>query len=604
MEEKRVKDYLVYEADVLVVGSEGAGARAAIGASDQKVKVIIATKGRIGRTGATVTAGADYTLDGKSAKEYCGLSGDDRDSPEKYFHDIVTEGLFLNNQEIVEAHVEGAPIVLKELMDWGMKIFFFQSAHHQEMARGAMTSGPSIMKALRNQVKKSDIKILEDIMVLDLLMDGNRVAGAVGLNMNTGELIVIKARAVILATGGWQRAWSFSSAPHELTGDGQGMAYRAGAEMIDMEMVQFAPGIVIAPPRFKGHIVPYLLNMFLDAGNLLNNKGERFMEKYDPERMEHTSKEIWSLAITTEVVEGRGTPNGGVWWSFKHVEKSRIKELAEKQYSQMFFEAGSKEIVQMALDEEDFEVGAASHYMIGGIRVNANTETSIPGLYAAGECKGNLWGATRVASAITEVIVEGRYAGMAAAKYAKGTADSKIDWDQVDSIQEKTYRPLEKKQGRSPIEVRKRIQKIADENVHVIREGKKLENAIKELEKMKDEISNEVAVQGSKTKRYNPEWIEALQLENLRQCLELTAVSALHRTESRGAQYRIGYEQCDNDNWLNNTMINQEANKRKVSSEDLVITKLQPPKGVLTYKEALGIGLASIKAKKSTKEEK
>jgi succinate dehydrogenase / fumarate reductase flavoprotein subunit len=236
--------------------------------------------------------------------------------------------------------------------------------------------------------------------------------------------------------------------------------------------------------------------------------------------------------------------------------------------------------------------------MIGGIRVNGNIETNIPGLYAAGECNGNLWGAARVASAISEVILEGRRAALSALEYARGSPDSRIDWDQVESIKQNTLRPLKRKRGRSPIGFRKDIQKIADETVNMAREEEKLNSAVKELEEMRDEMREDVAVQGSKTRRYNLEWIEALQLENLRQCLELTAASALHRKESRGAHYRVDYQQCDNDNWLSNTVIRQEAGTRKVSSEPVVITKLQPPGGVMTYREALGMELASIKGKK------
>lgn len=588
----------IHETDVLIIGSEGAGARAAIGASDQGLSVIIATKGRIGMTGATMTAGADFTVDGKSAKEYCGLPGDDRDSPERFFEEIVREGFCLSNQELVEAYVEGAPIILKELIDWGMKIYAFESAHFQEMARGAITTGPNIVKTLRKQVKSRNIKLLEDVMILDLLKEGDRVVGGVGLNMNTGELIVIKARAIILATGGWQRVWSLTSAPHELSGDGQAMAYRAGAETIDMEMIQTTPGNIIAPPRFRGYSSIYRLNTKIDSGKMLNSEGERFMEKYDPARLEHTSKEVLSLGIISEVLAGRGTPNGGVWWSFKDADKARLKEIIKNTgKGSFFFEAGLDDLWQKLLNEGIFEVGVAAHFMIGGIRVNRNGETNIKGLYAAGECSSNLWGATRVASACSQVCIQGMFAAKAAAEYAKQDSDSKIDLDQVELISKKIHGPLERTKGRGPVEIRKEIQRIADEKVNIVREGGRLTEALQEIEKMKEEVESEVCVQGSKTKRFNREWIEALQLENLRQCLELTAASALYRIESRGAHYRTDYQLCDNDRWLRNTVIRLEDGQRKVTSAPLVITRLQPPGGKITYFESVGVGLASIKAK-------
>jgi succinate dehydrogenase/fumarate reductase flavoprotein subunit len=521
-------------------------------------------------------------------------------SSRKLSRRAVTEGLYLNDQELVEAYVEGAPIILKELMDWGMKIFYYESAHFQEMARGAVTSGPWIMRALRKEVKKRKIQTLEDVMILELLKDGDRVVGAVGLNMNTGELLVIKARAVILATGGWQRAWSLTSAVYELTGDGQAMAYRAGAEMIDMEMIQTTPGNIIAPPRFRGYSSLYRLSFHIDAGRMINSKGERFMERYDPERLEHSSKEILSLGILSEVEAGRGSPNGGVWWSFKDVNKDLIRETVEKHHGKgaFFFEVGLSDLWERLLSEGEFEVGVAAHFMIGGIRVKRNAETSVRGLYAAGECSSNLWGATRVASACSQVCIQGMYAAKAAAESVKGNMDSRINWDHVESIQERTYKSLERKRGRSPIEVRKRIQRIADEKVNILRKGEKLGIALEELEKMRDEIEDDVAVQGIRTRRFNQEWIEALQLENLRQCLELTAASALHRKESRGAHYRADYQICDNDTWLKNIIIRREDGKRKIGAEPVAVTKLQPPGGTMTYQETLGLGLASIKAKK------
>jgi succinate dehydrogenase/fumarate reductase flavoprotein subunit len=597
MKMQKEKGYLACETDILVVGSEGAGARAAIEAFDKGTRVIIATKGKIGKTGATCIAGADFTVDGKSAKEYCGLTGDERDSPERYFKDIVVEGSYLNNQELVEVHVQEAPIILKEMMDWGLKIYMYESTHFQEMARGAMTHGPLIVRALRKQIMKRKITIIQDIMILDLMLDGTSISGAVGLDMNTGEIIVIHAKAVILATGGFQRAWSFTAAPYELTGDGQAIAFRAGAEMIDMEMVQFVPGIMLWPPRFKSRIFLYNLNVELGQGSLLNSKGERFMGKYDPLRMENSSKELLSIGISKEVAEGRGSPHGGVWWSFKGVNKDRISEAVKTEWLSKWFEKDSKEIVHRILNGEDFEVGAGSHYMIGGIHVNRLGETNIRGLYAAGECKGNLWGATRVASAITEVIIDGKVAGSTAGDYVQACGAHRIDWDHVGSVREKTYNFLEGKGKLSPIRIRKRIQKIADEQVQIIRNGEKLKQGLKELKEMKDVIAKDVGVQGSKTRRYNPEWIEAIQLENLRSCLEMAAASALHRTESRGAQYRTDFEQCDNNNWLKNTIIHQAGDKTNIVSTPIVVTRIQPPAGIMSYQEACGIGLSSIKGR-------
>lgn len=586
----------VMETDVLVVGSEGAGARAAIEAVRFGARALIATKGRIARTGATITAGADFTVDGKSAKEICGLTGDERDSPEKFFEDLVTEGLFLGNQEIVQAYVEGAPIILKDMMEWGMKIFYYQSSHFQEVARGAFSNGPEIVKALRRGASLHDVPLVEDVMVTDLLTRGGRCVGAAAIDMNTGEFLLFKAKAVILATGGWQRAYSFSSAPYELTGDGQAMAYRAGAELLDMEMVQFVPGIILHPPMFKSYITVYLLYNLLSEGGLVNSLGERFMKRYDPEHMEHSTKEIISIGLMREVMEGRGSPQGGVWWSFKDADKNRIVEISDRMHGMgKWFETGSEKLIQLILDGNDIGCGVAAHFMIGGIKVDRHGRTNIPGLFAAGECSGGMWGATRVASAISQAIIQGMYAGRAAANYRGEAEEPMIDPEQAALFKERVYRALLAKDGAKPIEERKRLQSIADQGMGVIRNGKDMKMALEAAERMAGDAIPELCVRGTKSKRWNLEWIEAIQLENMRQCLELSAASGLNRTESRGAHYRTDYEMCDNEDWLKNTIQQLDGGKRTLKTQQAAMTRLRPRGGVMTYQEAAGIGTASLK---------
>ena len=347
--------------DVLIVGSEGAGARAAIEAGKYDLRSLIVTKGRMGKCGATQTAcAADMTVDGKSAKEI-GLPGDDRDSPEQFFKDIVTEGLFLNNQKIVEAYVEGSPIVTKELLDWGMKVYAYEEAHSQIYMRGIETSSKEILGALRRGFRETTTDVLEDAMVVDLLTNEGRISGALALDLRYGELVLIKTKAVVLATGGWQSAWLLNSATPDLTGDGAAMAFRAGADLIDMEMVQAMPMCLIWPPLYRGSYLSYVHILSTNIGRVINNKGDRFMEHYDPRMLEQSTKEIVSIATEVEVQAGRGSPHGGVYWTLEGVtpeefeagnEAMRMWEPSSYQFAKIM-----PRLAQEALDGQVFEIG-------------------------------------------------------------------------------------------------------------------------------------------------------------------------------------------------------------------------------------------------------
>ena len=322
-----------FSTEVLVIGGGGAGVLAAVGAARSGASTILVCKGRAGRSGATPTAGADFMADAASVIDILGFpEGDHRDSPDEFMLDVVKEGKYLNNQRVVEVYVRDAPYRIKEMIDWGMTVTNIENAHGSRFPRGVMSTGPDIGRALRQAVRRHSIPVHDDVMVIDLLVRDGRVVGAVALDQHSGSLIVYHAGAVVLGTGGWQMAYPWTSGTDDLTGDGQAMAYRAGAELADMEMMQFLPGIVINPPAWRRSIYIYALPM----GLLYNRFGELFLRRWNPEMVDHPmahwSKEVAALAIKTEVLEGRGSPAGGVYFSLKHLPANLIDDAAARQH--------------------------------------------------------------------------------------------------------------------------------------------------------------------------------------------------------------------------------------------------------------------------------
>jgi len=585
----------VISTDVLIIGG-ACGARAAIEADRKGVDVTVVVKGNVGRSGATPMAGADLTIDGESACRL-GYPGNPDDKPENFAKDIVTEGLYLNNQKLVKAYTENAGKVVEEIIRWGMKVKAFERAHGEENPRGIITTGVQIANALRKKLRNSTrVKVIPYTMVIDLLTKDNRVIGAVGVELTTGEVIVFESKAVILATGGWHQLYPFTSGSDDLTGDGQAMAYRAGAELIDMEMSQFCPNIILAPPRWRGALFLYWPIGGEVTGYLLNNRGERFMRRWDLKRMENNTKEIVSIASAYEVREGRGSPSGGVFYSLKHLPKDIFNQMRDKFPSWKWENIDYSPLMKKLEDGFAVEVGPAAHFFIGGIRVNNKQETSLTGLYAAGECAGGLWGANRIAAATTQILVQGKIAGEYAAEFAKNSEIVSYDPEQVAEIVKEVFSPFQKKMGQKPYKVRHQLQKIAWENLGVIREEKTLKLAIEKAKEIKYQYLPDCFL-SSKTRIYNLEWKGFLELRNLVEILEVSATSALLRKESRGAHYRIDYPKTDNDRWLKNIIL-----KKDLSDKQSVLNYLVPvvvdfmplPKGVISYEESIKIATSTL----------
>jgi succinate dehydrogenase/fumarate reductase flavoprotein subunit len=560
--------------DVLVIGSEGAGARAAISVceADPKARVTLTTKGRFAKSGATLTAGTDIDVDSTSIIELFGLEGDRRDTKDTFLEDIVEEGRYVNNQKLVEVLVENAPRVVKEVADWGMKVMGLARAAGHKYPRGILSTGVEVMRGLRNKVRQfgDRVSLIEDIMVTDLIKDdAGYVSGATALDLRTGEPVLFVCKAVILATGGGLRIYPWTSGPEELTGDGQAMAYRAGARFTDMEFVQFLTCTLAAPPSKVRSVNPFQLY----GGWLLNREGQRFMARWDPERMEQTTRDNLAIGIMTEVLEGRGWKDekgGYVLISLKHLPDQIIDDSPA---IQSWFKKDYIDSVKSATAVKAFP---ACHFWCGGIVKNERCETSIPGLLGAGEVCGGVHGANRLSgNAVTEILVDGAISGLAAAELIKGRDVPHLSEASYAGLIEKILAPMNRKEGSCPIELRKRIQKLAGYKVGVVRDAEMLEQAIDELQELKEEAA--ITKVSNPQKVYNREWVEALQVENMALSLEMVARSALERQESRGTHYRRDYPQTDNKSWLKNTFLVKDAEgEMVVTTAPSVMTKVRP----------------------------
>jgi succinate dehydrogenase/fumarate reductase flavoprotein subunit len=560
----------VFDTDVLVIGSEGAGARAAFEAAEHGQRVVVVTKGPVSKTGATLTAGTDIDADGQRLHELCGLPADERDTKATFFRDMLEEGRYINHQKIVERHVEDSAIRIKELIDWGLRISSKEAvgwAPGHSFRRGVMSTGREVCKALIRLLNTygKRIEYFEHTMAIDLLTNKGRTVGAVGVDLNTGNFLAFPAKATIIATGGGLKIYPFTTGNQELTGDGHAMARRVGAEFFDPQQIQFLTTTFHHPPVSVRSINP-ILNV---SPWLLNRFGERFMVKYDPERLERSTRDMIAIGIMREIWDRKGwTDELGsyVLLSIKHLPDNFIDDWAKRDslYSPEFLEN---------LKNKAVPAFSSSHFYCGGIRINENCETNIPGLYASGEVTGGCHGSNRLSgNAVTQVLVQGKWAGEAAAEYSKKAPKPEVNAEQIERIRESTYFPLERKDGIESNKFKKEIQKMAYNDVGVIKIGERLENAINCIEKMKLEIPH--IYTAHKGKIYNRSWIDALEIRNMLDTLEVIARSALFRTESRGNHYRVDYPKTNNEDWMKNVIAKEENGELKIWAEPLVTTEL------------------------------
>src|SRR5205809_1074022 len=407
-------EYQTFEHDVLVIGAGGAGLRAAIEASAAGVTVGIVCKSLLGKA---------HTVMAEGGVAAALANVDERDNWKVHFADTMRGGQYLNNWRMAELHARESPDCVRELEAWGAlfdrtkdgRILQRNFGGHKypRLAHVGDRTGLEMIRTLQDHGIHQGIEVHMECTVLKLLMDDGRVVGAFGYDRERGRFLLFRAKAVVLATGGIGRAYKITSNSWEYTGDGLALAYDAGADLIDMEFLQFHPTGMIWPPGVQGILVTEAVRG--EGGTLTNKDGERFMKRYDPEKMELSTRDVVARAIYTEAREGRGTEHGGAYLDISHKPPEYVKKKLPSMYHQF------RELADVDITKGPMEVGPTCHYMMGGIRVDAETaQANVPGMFAAGEAAAGLHGANRLGgNSLSDLLVFGRRAGQAAAEHAK-----------------------------------------------------------------------------------------------------------------------------------------------------------------------------------------
>jgi succinate dehydrogenase/fumarate reductase flavoprotein subunit len=412
-------------------------------------------------------------------------------------------------------------------------------------ARGIWVSGMELMQTLRKILVRNEVKVREEFLATDLLLNDSVVAGLAGIDQRTGDIVALNAKSVVLATGGGMMIYPLQTAPEELTGDGHSLALRGGAELIEMEMVQFLPCVLMDPPIWRGIQFPWVLGPQSGVRAwLLNRFGERFMAKWDPVNMEFTTRDLISIACMKEIVEGRGGPNDGVYVSWAHLP-TNIIDYAAKWYFRTHLRGNwhwegfdFSKLVQDVKKGAAVEVTSASHFFMGGLAIDEDCATRVPGLFACGEVAGGVHGANRLTgNATTQILVQGQRAGRAAARYAGKQRILDIPASAWAEVREQLEAPLMRSAGPFPHEVKQELQRLANFNVGMLRSRKSLEEALNAVRRLRHDGLSSLQCR-AKDRRYNKEWADAVECRSMLDTLEATTMSALHREESRGAHYR------------------------------------------------------------------
>jgi succinate dehydrogenase/fumarate reductase flavoprotein subunit len=560
--------YRAVETDVLVIGNGGAGLRAAIEASRANVEVLIVARTIPGKAHTTMAEGG---INAALANR------DPTDSVEDHFKDTVLEGAYLNDQRLVDALVREIPDRVYDLEEFGAvfdrtiegKIAQrpFGGQSHPRTCYVGDETGHEMIMALVEEMRRRDIPHMDEVMITRLLTDGGRCAGALGLDMRTGGYLVFRAKATILATGGAGRVYQVTSNPDEATGDGYAMAYDIGAELMDMEQVQFHPTGMIFPESAKGILVTEAVRG--EGGLLKNSKGERFMERYNPSQMELSPRDIVARSIYSEIQAGRGTPRGGVYLDITHKGRDHIIKKLPRMVRQF------KIFADLDITGQPMEVAPTAHHFMGGIkiRVEDNRSTTVEGLYPVGEAEAGVHGGNRLGgNALAETQVFGARAGLSAASWAKSGPSPKLDREQI----EKEIVRLDSmfREGKKPQAMKEQIRGLMWQYVGIVRNRDDLIFALSELEKLGRD-SNELGVSGGK--KYNPEWCDAITIPHMLLVCEAIVRSALAREESRGAHFRSDFPKRDDANWFVNINLKKGvAGKMKTTTSPIFAIRMRP----------------------------
>jgi succinate dehydrogenase / fumarate reductase, flavoprotein subunit len=544
-------EYETHDHDVLIIGAGGAGLRAALGALAQGAKVGVVCKSLLGKA---------HTVMAEGGIAAAMANVDSADDWRTHFRDTMRGGKLLNNWRMAQIHAQEAPERVRELEQWGALFDRTQDGQILQRAFGGHTfrrlchvgdrTGLEMIRTLQDRGVQLGIDVYMECTISRLLKDGDRIAGAFGYWREQGRFVVFRAKSIVMATGGIGKAWKITSNSWEYTGDGMALAYGAGAELMDMEFVQFHPTGMVWPPGVQGILVTEAVR---GEGGILRNKlGERFMEKYDPKRMELSTRDVVARSIYTEVREGRGTEHGGAYLDISQKPADYVKKKLPSMYHQF------KELADVDITKEPMEVGPTCHYMMGGIRVDAETaKSSVPGLFAAGEAAAGLHGANRLGgNSLSDLLVFGRRAGLAAADHAKTVQTTSIDPTQIEEGAREMLAPFERKAGESPYTIHRDLQETMQDLVGIFRNKEDLIRALQELEKLKQRVEH-VSVEGSRL--FNPGWHLAQDLKAMLTVSEAVTRSALAREESRGAHSRIDHSGLDATWGTKNNVIIREG---------------------------------------------
>jgi succinate dehydrogenase / fumarate reductase flavoprotein subunit len=523
--------------DVLVIGAGGAGMRAAIEAAQAGARVDIVCKSLLGKAHTVMAEGGIAAALGNV---------DPDDNWQVHFQDTMRGGQLINNWRMAQLHAQESPDRVYELETYGALFDRTPDGRIMQRAFGAHTyrrlchvgdrTGLEMIRTLQDRVVQLGINVRMEWTLTRLLKAGDRVIGAFGYNRVDGSFVSFKAKAVILATGGWGRIFKVTSNSWEGTGDGVGMGFEAGAEVLDPEMVQFHPTGMVWPPGVRGILVTEAVRG--EGGYLKNSEGKRFMLEYDPKKKELSSRDVVARSIYKEVQAGRGTPHGGAWLDVTHLGAEQIKKKLPSMYEQFL------RLADVDITTAPMEVAPTIHYAMGGLRVEAETgATTLPGLYAAGEVAAGLHGANRLGgNSLSDLLVFGRRAGAAAAAYRREASSAEFDPHQIDTEQQILLLPLSGSGTENPYLLQQALQQAMQDGAGLARDEKGLKACLNTVLELRQR-SARVHVPGSR--RYNPGWHTARDLRFMLTIAECIVRAAIERRESRGAHWRLDYLEKD-----------------------------------------------------------
>jgi succinate dehydrogenase / fumarate reductase, flavoprotein subunit len=548
------------ETDVLVIGAGGAGMRGAIAAAAQGCKVLVVCKSLLGKAHTVMAEGGMAAALGNVARP---------DSWKAHFADTMKGGKLLNNWRMAEIHAKEAPERVQELERWGA-VFdrtakglihqrSFGGHTYPRLAHIGDRTGLELIRSLQDHlVHQAGVTVHMETTVSHLLVTDGRIGGALAYRRDDGTLIVYRARAVILATGGLGKIYRVTSNSWESTGDGTALAYHAGAIIQDCEMVQFHPTGMVWPPGVRGILVTEGVRG--EGGVLRNSLGERFMEKYDPERMELSTRDVVSRSINQEVIEGRGSPHGGAFLDISHQPASHIRHRLPSMYEQFH------KLADVDITREPMEVAPTIHYAMSGVRVRPEDgATSIEGLFAAGEVACGLHGANRLGgNSLSDLLVFGKRAGEGAAAYAaNGLREVKIGPNQIERDMAATLAPLQSRDGQNPYALHAELQDVLTRYAPIIREERELRVGLEKVTELKERAAQASSAGG---RRFNPGWHAALDVQSMVDNAEALFSCAIERRESRGAHTRRDYPNLDEELGKVNFVVRKEERDLKLDS--------------------------------------